>query len=296
MFKTVAFDSLAAGPRLVVTGGIHGNEYCGPAAINRLMQAVDSGEVVLKKGVLECAPICNPEACRQGVRFVERNLNRHLFPKEEKRFYEDSIDPALCALLDRADALLDLHSYASEGGPFIFLSGTNPEEKRFARALGVRDFVTGWSEAYGVAGKKGDREGQGTTEYARLGGAVAVTLECGHHHNADAADVGYAAALRALDYLGMLREDCPAKRALPQKPETKEQRVVRMKTVFYRQEGTAWTRDFRHFDEVRAEEVLATLPDGKTIAAPEDGFVILPKKDAAFGEEWFYFGAKTDFA
>jgi len=221
------------------------------------------------------------------VRFVERNLNRHLYPKEEKVHYEYHLDPILCGLLDMTNVLLDLHSYTSRGGPFIFLGGENANELAFAKALGVKDFACGWAEAFG--GGDGIRESQGTTEYARTQGAIAVTLECGHHFNPDAADIGYRAILLAMAHLDMLETASLPDSGSP----SGKQRFVRMKSVFRREEGAFMTKPWKHFDAVAKGEAMAKLANGKSLAAPEDGFIVLPKEKAATGEEWFFFGTPT---
>jgi predicted deacylase len=295
--KTITYHALQPGKTLAVLGAVHGNERCGAAAVARLTADLDSGAVVLKQGTLALIPVTNPKAYEQGVRFVERNLNRYLYPKESKQHYEDHLDPIVCAFLDRADVLLDLHSYTSQGGPFVFLGGSEPEEIRFARALGVRDFVYGWAEAYGGGGKGGDRESQGTTEYARLTGTVAATLECGQHLNPDGADVGYRAILRSLLHYDMLDPACPAALALKSEPGTppEEQRCVKMKSVFYSEQGAVLAKPWRHFDFVAKGEPMALLSGGRVLAAPEDGYIILPKQNAGDGDEWFYFGVQVPF-
>jgi predicted deacylase len=284
--KIVTYRTVEAGPALTVLGAVHGNERCGAEAINRLIAEVDKGAVTLKRGTLQLVPITNPRAYREGVRFVERNLNRHLYPKEAKVNYEDHLDPILCGVLDRTDVLLDLHSYTSQGGPFIFLGGENAREVAFAKALGVPDFVVGWADAFGSG--DGIKESQGTTEYARTRGALAVTLECGQHLNADAADIGYRAILRGLAHLDMLDAGTPA----TPKKETPSgmQRVVRMKSVYRREEGATLAKPWRHFDAVAKGEAMARLANGKAVPAPDDGFIVLPKEKAATGEEWFFFG------
>src|SRR3954463_4145532 len=175
--KIITYRPLEPGPTLTVLGAVHGNERCGAIAINRLAHDIDAGKVTLESGTLQLVPITNPKAFEQNVRFVERNLNRYLYPKEEKEHYEDHLDPILCEVLDNTDVLLDLHSYTSKGGPFIFLGPDDSEELAFATSLGVQDFAFGWAEAFGTAGED-SKESQGTTEYARSTGAIAVTLEC----------------------------------------------------------------------------------------------------------------------
>jgi predicted deacylase len=295
--KTVTYSALEPGKTLTVLGAVHGNERCGPEAINRLITSLDDGSAVLKRGSLQLMPITNPKAYEKGVRFVERNLNRYLYPKETRRHYEDHLDPIVCAVLDKTDFLLDLHSYTSQGGPFIFLGGAHADEIRYARALGVRDYVYGWAEAYGGGGKGSDKESQGTTEYARANGALAATLECGQHLNADAADVGYRAILRALLHFDMLDAGCAAALSLAKEQAliASEQRCVKMKSVFYRDQGAELAKPWRHFDFVAKGDPMALLSGGGILAAPEDGHIILPKVSAGTGEEWFYFGVPVPF-
>ena len=283
--KIVTYRALEAGPTLTVLGAVHGNERCGAEAIGRLIEDMDEGTVVLTRGTLQLMPVVNPKAFELNVRFVERNLNRYLYPKEEKRYYEDQLDPIVCEVLDRTDVLLDLHSYTSPGGPFIFLDPQDPRETAYATALGVSDFVCGWSAAFGT--QDSDREAQGTTEYARSRGAIAATLECGNHHNADATDIGYRAILRAMAHLGMRDSVGPA--AEPRGGR----RCVRMQSVYRRETGAELAKPWRHFDEVAKGEPMARLTGGGIIAAPEDGYIVLPKALADVGGEWFFFGTKT---
>lgn len=290
--KVVTYRSLQPGQTLTVLGAVHGNEPCGAAAINRLIAGLDRGEVVLKQGTLQLVPVCNPRAYAGNVRFVERNLNRSLYPKDNPVHYEDRIDPILCEVLDRSSAVLDLHSYASQGGPFMFLSAQNTVETQFAYALGVTDFVCGWAEAFSShhGGNDGSKEGQGTTEYARLKGAIAVTLECGHHKNADAPDIGYRAILLGLKHLDMLDPDCAAAKSLKPANTEGRRRYVRMQTVHRRPEGAELAKPWIHFDPVKKGEPMAKLANGDTWLAPTDGYIVLPKSFAKAGEEWFYFG------
>lgn len=292
--KSVTYQSSVPGKTLVITGAVHGDEHCGTKAINRLIEAFDKEEIVLTSGKLILVPKCNPLAFERHTRFVDRNLNRYLFPKENPVHYEDYIDPILCGILNQADVLLDLHSYASPGGPFIFLSTNNDEEKLFARDIGIRDFVCGWAEAYGNNKKQdSDKEGMGTTEYTRSQGGIAVTLECGQHLNEDAPDIGYEAALRALQHVGLTNKISQSQ----QDNEKNTQRLVRMHDVFYRQEGATLAQEYRHFDPVSEGDVIAYDSEKNAIyTASCDGYIVLPKHKAPIGSEWFYFGAADRFS
>ena len=288
--KILTYRALEPGPTFTVLGAVHGNERCGAEAINRFAADLDNANVTLERGTLQMVPVSNPKAYEQGVRFVERNLNRYLYPKDEKQHYEDHLDPIVCEVLDRTTVLLDLHSYTSPGGPFIFLGSGNPKETAFAKALGVNDFAFGWADAFGTAGEE-SKESQGTTEYARTKGALAVTLECGQHLNADNADIGHRAILRALAHLDMLDPNNLA--ALGPLPAAGAQRCVKMKSVYRREEGAILARSWRHFDPVAKGEAMAKLANGKAIEAPDDGYIVLPKESSVTGEEWFFFGTRS---
>ncbi|HBF06850.1 MAG TPA: hypothetical protein DHW71_07440 [Gammaproteobacteria bacterium] len=284
MIKSVRYETFNEGQHLVVLGAVHGNEKCGTAAIERLMAALDSEKLVLKKGTLTCVPITNPRAYEENVRFCERNLNRALYVKDEPQHYEDQIDPILCHILEQADVLIDLHSYASEGGLFSFLGVSNQTEIDFCRHLTVQNFVYGWGDAFAQV-LEDPRDAMGTVEYARLHGAIATTIECGQHLNADAADKGFQVLLAGLSYLEMI--DAP-------KAEPVDQRFVKMHSVFMKEEEGEFAQPWKHYDEVSEGQLLATYASGKEVRAPQAGFIVLPKTHATVGTEWIFFGVGTD--
>ena len=72
-FKSINYSALAAGPRLIISGAVHGNETCGTVAINRVMAQFDSGELQLVSGSLTFVPVANPMAYALGQRSGERN-------------------------------------------------------------------------------------------------------------------------------------------------------------------------------------------------------------------------------
>lgn len=280
----ISFDSGKAGKHLLVLGAIHGDEKCGTAAIRRAVADFESGKLKIEAGKISFIPICNPRAYAENVRFIERNLNRYLFPKDEKVHYEDHLDTQICAALDEADILLDLHSYESAGGPFIFL-GQSGNENEFALSIGINDFVCGWSEAFSKSSAKGAKESIGTTEYMRAKGGMGITLECGQHLNADAPEVGYQAIVNALGFIHGKKSDSHHDNI----------RCVKMQKVFYKEKEGKTTKHWEHYDRVHAGEVIARYDDGEEIIAPEDGYIVLPKAKPRMGGEWFYFGIGIDF-
>jgi Succinylglutamate desuccinylase / Aspartoacylase family len=294
--KIVSYHAVEKGKVLTVLGAVHGNEVCGVEAIKRVIEEIDLGELTLKRGVLKLIPVANPLAYKQGVRYVDRNLNRSLYPKEHKRDYEDYLDPILCSLLDETDIVLDLHSFASQGEPFIFLEDSHIDEEQYARTLGVEHFVYGWSEAFGIMQ---DKESQGTVEYARYKGKIAVTLECGHHADPRAVDVGYQAIIQSLFFFDLIDPACASAQRFKVSSAARSikpsQRCIRMRTVYYHQKGAVLAKPWKHLDRVAKDEPMAFLGGDEAVLAPADGFIILPKAQAKAGEEWFYFGVTSDF-
>lgn len=220
-FKSINYTGQGSGPRLIVTGAVHGNETCGTKGIHRVMTELDSGALSIVAGSVTFVPITNPLAYAKGVRSGDRNLNRNLFPNDNPQDFEDRIANWLCPLLGQHDVLLDLHSFNADSQPFVMVGPRNNDgplqpfkheekERALARRLGVRRFVDGWLHAYGqgVQRRLGNsdqvglvlRYGVGTTEYMRSTGGYALTLECGQHADPAAPDVAYRAIMNTLAF------------------------------------------------------------------------------------------------
>src|SRR6202158_4758752 len=120
-FKAISFKGLESGPRLIVTGAVHGNETCGTQAITRILGEIDSGNLRIAAGGGTFVPVTNPLAYARGERAGDRNLNRNLGPKDPPVDFEDRVANWLCPLLARHDVLLDLHSTRGAAEPFAML-------------------------------------------------------------------------------------------------------------------------------------------------------------------------------
>ena len=298
--ELIRFIGLEPGPRLIVTGAVHGNETCGPNAIARVHADLRAGRLALARGEVTFLPICNRRAYRQGTREGTRNLNRDLRDKPVPQDYEDRIGNALCRLLRAHDVLLDVHSFKGEGPPFVFFG---PDDNRgplepFARAgaeaalaacLGVEVAMHGWLPAYEKlhAGRArlglpalGPTEGHGTTEYMRFAGGYGVTLECGRHDDPASVDVGERAIRAALAQLGLI--DAPA-------PAPSVRRLIRLDDVILRESaGDRLEGEWKTGDAVAAGAVFARRADGSAVAAPRDGFLVFPDPSAEIGKGLTY--------
>ena len=99
-----------AGPTLVATAGIHGDEYEGVRTIFEVTEDLDPGEM---SGDLIAVPVANPPAFWAGTRcspLDDANLAR-VFPGSPNRGPSNAIAHALAQqVIVQADFYLDLHS------------------------------------------------------------------------------------------------------------------------------------------------------------------------------------------
>ncbi|MGJ7492333.1 succinylglutamate desuccinylase [Variovorax sp. ZT4R33] len=303
-----SFASTDPGPRLIVLGGVHGNETCGTAGIERVLAELDGGTLALRRGQLTMVPVANPLARRLMQREGERNLNRSFRPSGAPADYEARVTNLLCPLLDRHDVLLDLHSFQSAGEAFAMIGPRDndgtlepfaraTEEGRLALHLGTPRVVEGWLDIYaaGLAQRAGGAPaddaalafGWGTNEYMRSRGGYGVTLECGQHQDPAAPDVAHAAIHSALRLLGLVDAPPPAP---PQQPA-----LLRLVSVTDRaHEDDQFVREWATFDAVACGEPIGVRADGSVLGAERDGFIIFPNTEAQPGAEWFYFAVASE--
>ena len=290
--EIITYDSGVEGKTFTVLGAVHGNEPCGPEAIHRIIQLIEDGKIEITKGKMVVMPAVNPLAYEKNVRFVERNLNRFLYVKDNPEHYEDYLDHVLCPVLVKTDYLLDLHSYTSKGDAFVILGRRDQESINYARAMGVPRIIYGWTDVMTANDDVVDkRQPIGTGEYVRNRGKVAHTLECGTHNHAFAADVGFNAILNALRYLEMA--DFSDDLFITNIPES-EPYEIKMGGMFVKTRQGDFTKDWTNMHPVKAGEVIARYDDGEELSLPVDGFIILPHRATPLNEGWFFWGVPEE--
>jgi uncharacterized protein len=299
------FGALTPGPKLIVTGAVHGNETAGTRAIARVLSEIESGAIEILRGTLTLLPVCNPLAYAKGRREGDRNLNRRLQPCAVPVDHEDRIANLLCPWLAEHDVLLDLHSFRSPGRPFVMRGPADnagplepfahaADEARLAAHLGPNRIVDGWMTVY-AAGVEHRRElaltpgavsedaayGVGTTEYMRSVGGWGVTLECGQHDDPAAPDVAYAAIRQAIALLGLAE--------LPLAPPARSFECLMLAEVVDRHhDDDAFARPWSSFDPLAEGELIARRADGRELRAARAGYIVFPDVGARPGHEWFY--------
>jgi succinylglutamate desuccinylase len=312
-FHALTYTGLQPGPRVIILGAVHGNETCGTQAIQRVAKEIDQQLIAIQAGTVTFVPITNPLAYARKQRIGDRNLNRNLRPTAQPVEFEDHIANWLCPQLAQHDVLLDLHSFHTQGEPFVMVGPDNNsgtlepfshaiEEKAWARHLGVHRFVDGWLDTYakGVARRVQSasstsptnlqntdaRYGVGTTEYMRSVGGYALTLECGQHDDPRSPEVAYRAILNTLSYLHLIAAPAPA-------PVTHIEGLRLCEVIDKYHDNDTFTHAWTSYDPLQAGEVIGTRADGTPIVAREDGFIVFPNPNAVTGQEWFYLAKKV---
>ncbi|MDX3230181.1 succinylglutamate desuccinylase/aspartoacylase family protein [Streptomyces sp. ME19-01-6] len=156
-----------AGPRVVITAGVHGGEFTGVDAATRLAALLAADEVY---GQVIVCPVANPPAVYQGRLGVSPvdgvNINR-VFPGDPGGSPTERLAAWLFAhLLDGADAYLDLHSggidevlddfvgYRLTGNPEL-----DAKTAEMAGAFGIEDVIFGMNADGGNSHAAAARQG-----------------------------------------------------------------------------------------------------------------------------------------
>ncbi|MFZ5790428.1 MAG: succinylglutamate desuccinylase/aspartoacylase family protein [Pseudomonadota bacterium] len=258
------------GPRILVTGAVHGDEVTSSAAIwhasEQLADWVTAGQVTM----IPCVNQLAVRASRRQVPLENADLNRR-FPGRADGLLADRLAHALVRLMAEHDALIDVHT-AGWSVPFVLLD-------HFADARLERR-VTGWAAASGlpvvgempaaIANLQGlDRS---WSAWAVRQGKPAVTMELPGFHTIDhvGAHRGANAILNMLTALPML-----SKRPPKGGPET----APLVRRALHSNLGGLFEAERKPGDKVRQGERIGWVrnfagePLGE-IKAPEAGFLL----------------------
>jgi succinylglutamate desuccinylase len=286
----------APGPALIVVGGLHGNEPTGVEAMRRVAAALTPepagfrGDLILVTG--------NVRALDQGVRFIDRDLNRGWSDARlaelgaaaaaslDVSHHEDLEQLELAATLERAFAaargpaiLLDLHTTSAAGIPFA-MCRDDAVARKFAAALpltlvlGLLDALegtlAGWLGERGVAlavegGQNTDPESERNLE-AVIWLALAAAGLAEEHHLPE--------LQRHRERLARTRGD------LPHVLQVHERHSITTEDRFQMEPG------FANIQRIGKSELLARDRDGE-IRAAEPGFVLMPLYQAK-GDDGFF--------
>ena len=282
------FDSGQAGPHVMISAAVHGNEICGAIALDFLLRE----QVRPRRGRLTLAFV-NVEAYRRFdpanptvTRYVDEDFNR-LWAPETLEGPRDSVElrraRALRPLLDEVDFLLDIHSMQHKTPP-LMMAGPQPKGRALAGAIAIPGIVV--SDAGHAAGRR-------MRDYAGFAEAEspknALLIECGQHWEAAAGPLAIETALRFLRHFEMIDESFAAPYLSAPPPEQRFIEVTGPVTIE--------TERFRFAEPYRGLETIAKAGtvighDGeRPVTTPYDDCVlIMPSRRLRRGESAVRFG------
>lgn len=108
MLQSHLIAGTRAGPRVLITGGVHGDEWEPMAAVRRLMSILDPSEL---RGSVTLVPVVNEEAFRRGERTAGDGLDlARTCPGRADGSVTEQTAFALATLIQQADYYIDLHT------------------------------------------------------------------------------------------------------------------------------------------------------------------------------------------
>ncbi len=289
-------DQGRAGPTIVLSGGMHGNEPAGVRAIQRILTTLRGDNAPVAGRLLGLAG--NVGALRLGVRYTDRDLNRSwdVASVTELRAThghtaEDVEQLELLHAFDEAVAHargpivhLDLHSMSADGVPFIVVCD-HPQSVQLARGLCLPG-IAGLEKAIPAT----------TIEYFTTLGHIALAVEGGQHEAESTVDTLESVAWLLLASLGAI-----AWTTVPDLQQRRDRLRARgldvpAVKVTYRhgiapEDHFRMKPGYRNLQPVHAGEVLAE-DDRGPVRAPADGWILLPLYQAV-GTDGFFIGSRA---
>jgi Succinylglutamate desuccinylase / Aspartoacylase family len=289
-----------SGVTLIVFGGIHGNEASGVYSIKRVLPQIEKLQAYLHGRVFFLAG--NTRALRNGVRFIDSDLNRHW---TSKNIYQNqpnlknqpqiSEDIEQKELLDNLNKIirtaenevyvLDLHSTSADGLPFATL-GDTLRNRAFAQKFPITILL-------GI-----EEQLDGTIlEYLNNLGTITLGFEAGQHFADSTIDNHEALIWLALTNSGCLKKEDFAdygKYFELLKKASGRERIVEIRhreLVKPETDGFEMKKGYTNFQPIIKDEVLAQNNNGE-IKANESGMILMPLYQK-LGNDGFFIGREV---
>lgn len=249
------------GPRVFVTGAVHGDELNGMGIIRRLMY---EELPVLQRGTLIMVPVVNVSGLENHMRYLpdRRDLNRSFPGSSTGAISSRLADVMYTEVISQCDLGIDFHSAAVRrtNYPNVRADMRNPEVKKLARAFGSELIVN----------SKGPDGSLRRT--AVKAGVPTIILEAGEVWKVEPGvlEMGIRGTLNVLKHYGMIGG----------KPVPPLFQKVLDKTVWVRAEhGGILDFHAKPGDFVRAGQILATNfnifgREQRMVESPVDGIIL----------------------
>lgn len=274
---TWRFAAREAGPHLMLTALVHGNEIAGGLLLERwLREGIRPRRGTLTLCFANLAAFDRfDRADPTASRFVDEDLNR-VWADEQlaggRRSAELDRARALLPLVRQADVLLDLHSMLWPSDPLV-IAGPGAAARELGRAIGSPPLVVS---------DEGHAAGMRLIDHAQFrAGARALLVEAGPHWAPETLEQMEDTAARLLRRLGMAAEDA----CLPPDEPLPPARVARVtRTVTAQSADFAFLRGFRGGEVIPRRNTLIALDGEQELRTPHDDcLLVMPSPRAMRG-------------
>lgn len=187
--EPIVVDRGPGEPIAAIVGSIHGDEPSGARAIERILDALEDGELSLDGGVRFI--IANPPALDAGVRFLDTDLNR-TFPGDAEGNREERLAAAIERLIEGLPTL-SIHTTQSQAEPMAFVHPDREEAFRLARRLPIPHLIYTNGDTAGTLTERGE----------------VVSIEAGRQGTPEAIDAAEALSRAFLVAVGALEGVSP---------------------------------------------------------------------------------------
>ena len=282
------WESGVPGPHVMITGLVHGNEFCGAVALDRLHRSnIRPRRGSLTVGFVNVAAYGAFDPSYPTLsRFIDEDLNR-LWDPETLEGSRSSLElaraRAIRPLVDQADFLLNLHSMQNATEPLL-LAGLTEPGAALARNVGFPETVV-------IDG--GHSSGARLRDYGHFAepnvARAALLVECGQHWEASAALVAFETSLRFLAATGIVNDEDVTDH-LERSP--KRQRFIRVtEAVTVTTDAFSFNQTFRGMEIIpKAGTVLGHDGDHAVETPFDDCVLIMPSGRLAPGQTAVRFG------
>lgn len=278
--RQYTYQGQGEGPHLLITGGVHGDEFEPIAAIHRLRLLLEqkSPEVASLRGRVTLVPIVNESAFLRGHRCGDdgKDLARTCPGRPDGSITEQTAH-ALSQLIHTADYYIDLHTGGTELSVYPlcgYVMHANPEvlevQRRMARAFNL---PVVWGTAANLPGRSLSvaRDANVPAVYCEyLGAATCVPA------GVDAYEEGCLNVMAELNLLDRVRQANLVKHVVENpEPNSGHMQICNPAPV-----AGYWETHVQLGDEIRAGQVLGMVHpldggESRPITATETGILVV---------------------
>ncbi|ESP87152.1 succinylglutamate desuccinylase/aspartoacylase domain-containing protein [Candidatus Halobonum tyrrellensis] len=238
-------------PEVAVVGGLHGDEPCGPAAVERLVAADPDVERPVK------LIVANEEALERDVRYVDEDLNRAFPGDPDADTHERRLASHIARELEGCTTL-SLHSTQSYAEPFALCATVDAVARAVVPSLPTNLLI----------------ETDPFTEGRLIEHPHTLEVECGLQGSDRAAENAYWLSRAFLAATGALAAPVADDATPFDVDTTSEVGVFELLSPIAKPAAETYEVFARNFERVEAGERFASA-DGETLTAEEPFYPVL---------------------